>query len=87
MLDSMDVELEISEVVLTDVELKHFVNDREQVIQRANGLERNSIGRAEEAARGGQGQCVFDGCHRHATIIKNRCEETIVATNNASGSR
>ena len=87
LLDSVDVELEIAEVILTDAELKHLVDDRKQVIQRPNGLEGNGIGRAEDTARGGQDQCVFDDGDRHATIIKNSGEETIIATDSASGSR
>ena len=83
----IDVELEIAEVVLTDAELKHLVDDRKQVIQRADGLEWNGIGRAEDAAGGSQDERIFDDGHRHATIIKNSCEEAIIATNSASGSR
>jgi len=64
----IDVELEMAEIVLTDAELKHLVDHRKQVIQRADGLQRNVIGRAEDAAGGSQDERVFDGCHRHATV-------------------
>src|SRR6266850_1254267 len=86
LLDSINVELEIAEVVLTDVELKHLVDHGKQVIQRPNGLKGNGIGRAEDTARGGRDQGVFDDGHRHATIIKNSREETVIATDNASRS-
>jgi hypothetical protein len=87
LLDSVDVELEIAEVVLADAELKHLVDYRKQVIERPNGLEGNGIGSAEDTTGGSQDERVLDGCYRHATIIKNSREETIIATNSASGSR
>jgi len=68
----MDVELKIAEVVWADAELKDLVDDRKQVIQRPNGLEGTGIGRAEDTARGGQDQRVFDDGCRHAAIIKSR---------------
>src|SRR5207247_5491141 len=86
-LDSVDVELEVAEVVLTDAEMKNLVDHRKQVMQRPNGLERNGIGGTEDTTRGGQDQCVFDDGNRHATIIKNSGEETIIATDSARGSR
>src|SRR5690349_9532996 len=81
------MELEIAEVVLADVELKHFIDHGQQVMQRSNGLERNGIRRPENTARCGQDQGVFDGCDRYTAIIKNSGEETIIATDNAGGSR
>ena len=80
LLHSVDVELKVAEVVLADAELKQFVDDRKQVMQRANGLEENGAGMAEDTTRSGQDQCVFDGRGRHATVIESSCEETIVAT-------
>src|SRR5437870_1734870 len=79
LLHSVDVELKVAGV-LADAELKQFVDDRKQVIQRANGLEENGAGMAEDTTRSGQDQCVFDGRGRHATVIESSCEETIVAT-------
>jgi hypothetical protein len=87
LLGSIEVGLEIAEVVLADAEVKNLVDHRKQVMQRPNGLERNGIRGAEDTTRGGQDQRVFDDGDRHATIIKNRGEETIIATDSASGSR
>src|SRR5437879_10334122 len=84
LLDSINVELEVAEVLLTDSKLQHFVDDREQVIQRADGLQWNGIGRAEDAAGGSQDERIFDSCQRYSTSIKNSREETIIATNRAS---
>ena len=86
LLHSVDMELEIAEVILADVELKHFIDDRQQVMQRSNGLERNGIRRPEDTARCGQEQGVFDGRDRHTVIIKNSGEAPIIATDNAGGS-
>ena len=87
LLQAIDVELEVTEVILADAELEYLVDDRQQVIERPNRLERNGVGRAEDAARCGQEQGVFDGSDGHAAIIKNSREETIIATDNAGGSR
>ena len=81
------MELEIAEVILADLELKHFIDDRQQVIQRSNGLEQNGIGRPEDAARCSQEHGVFDGSERDAPGIKSSREETIMATDCAGGSR
>ena len=81
------MKLKVAEVVLADAELKYFVNNGQQVMQRPNRLERNGVGRAKDAARGRQHERVFDGGRRNATIIKSSREETIIAMNNASGSR
>ena len=81
------MELEIAEVILADVELKDLVDNRQQVIERPNRLERNGVGRSEDTARCGQEDGVFDGSERAAAIIKGGREETIIATDNAGGSR
>ena len=44
------MELKIAEVFLADAELEHFVDDRKQVMERPDRLERNGVGRAEDAA-------------------------------------
>ena len=87
LLRSIDVEPEVAEVILADVELKNLVDDRQQVIQRPNRLERNSVGRAEETAGCGQDQGVFDGRDRDAAIIKHGRKETIIAADRAGRSR
>ena len=85
--DAIDVELKVAEVILADAELEHFVDDRKQVMKRTDWLERNGVGRAEDAARGRQHERVFDGRQRNATIIKSRCQYTITATDSGGGSR
>ena|SRR5258706_215690 len=50
LLDPIDVELKVAEVILTDVKLEHFVDDGKQVMKRSDRLERNGVGRAEDAA-------------------------------------
>jgi hypothetical protein len=52
LLDAFDVELKVAEVILGDAELQHFVDDRNQVMKRADRLQRNGVGRTEDAARG-----------------------------------
>jgi hypothetical protein len=81
------VELKVAEVILADAELEHFVDDRKQVMKRTDGLERNGVGKAEDAARGCQHKRVFDGRHRDVTIIKSRCQYTITATDSTGGTR
>jgi hypothetical protein len=81
------VELKVAEVILADAELEHFVDDRKQVMKRPDGLERNGIGRAEDAARGCQHERILDGRHGNGTIIKSRRQYTITATNSGGGSR
>ena len=87
LLDAIDVELEIAEVILADAELKDFVDDRQQVVERTDRLERDGVGRAKHAAGGRQHESVFDSCHRYAAIIKNSREETIIEANSTGGSR
>jgi hypothetical protein len=84
-LDSIDVELKVTEVVLADAELKDFVNHWKQVMQRPDGLERNSVRRAEDPARGGQDQGVFDDSERYVAIIKSSGQQTVVAPDGTRG--
>jgi hypothetical protein len=81
------VELEVAEVVWSDAESKDLLDDRKQVMQRPNGLEGDGIGVAEDTARRGQDERVFNDGHRHATIIKSGGEDAIIAANSAGGSR
>ena len=53
------MELKIAEVILADAELKHFLDERKKVMKGADRLERNGVRRAEDAARGGQHERVF----------------------------
>ena len=50
MLYAVDVEAEVTEVVLADAELKDFVNDRKQIIERSDGLESNGVRSPEDPA-------------------------------------
>ena len=54
----IDVELEMAEIVLTDAELKHLVDHRKQVIQRADGLQWERHLSREFAAREGSQKIV-----------------------------
>ena len=80
-------ELEIAEVILADVESKHLVDDRLQVMERANRLEGDGVGRSEDAARCGQKQGVFDSNERDAAIVKSGRKETIIAADDAGSAR
>src|SRR5262245_52501712 len=86
LLDSIDAELKVTEVILADAELKYFVNDWKQVMQRPDRLERNNVRRAEDPARGGQDHGVFDDSERYAPIIKSSGQETVVAPEGTRGS-
>ena len=80
------MELEIAEVVLTDRQLKDLVDDRKQVIQRADGLQRNGVGSAEAAAGCGQQERIFDGGDGYAAIIESCGEQSVIAPDRAGGS-
>ena len=82
----IDFELEVTVIILADADLKHFINDRQYVIQRAHGLERRGIQRTDDATRGSKDECIFDDDQRNAAIIKSCGEESIIAAEGAGGS-
>src|SRR5881397_2507319 len=84
---TVDVEAKISEVVLADLDFEHFIDNGQDVMERPNGLEWDSSWRTEDSAGGGQDQGVFNGCDRDAAIVKSRRENTVVAADDAGGSR
>ena len=85
LVDAVDTKAEVTEIVLTDMEVADLVDNGNQVVERADGLKRG-IRPAEDAARGSQDEGVFHDEHRHAAIVKIRRKETIVTADNASGS-
>ena len=86
MLGPVDTKAEVAEIVLADVELADLVDNGNQVVERANGLEHSGVRMAEDTARGSQDEGVFHDQHGHAAIVKSRRKEAIVAADNASGS-
>jgi hypothetical protein len=62
-LELVDTKAEVAKVVLAKVEVEDLVDDRNQIVGRADGQKRrrgNGAGRTEDAARGGQDEGVFD---------------------------
>ena len=86
LLGLVETKAEVAEIVLTDVEAADLVNNRDQIVERANGLKRGGVRMAEDTARGSQDEGVFHDEHGHAAIVKSRRKEAIVAADNASGS-
>jgi hypothetical protein len=82
----IDFELEIAEVIGSDEKGKDFINDRQQVMERADGLEPGCIWRTEDAACGGQDQGVFDSRERNAAIIKRSRQNAVIAAEDSGGS-
>ena len=77
------MELEVAEVVLADAELKNFIDDGEQVMERSNRLKRDGIGRAKDSARGSQDESVFDCSDRYTAVVEGSRKQTILATDSA----
>ena len=61
---------QVLEVVLTDVELEHFLDHRQEVGQRADRGERWRTDGTGKAPRGGENQCVLDSNQRHASLVE-----------------
>ena len=86
LLDPVETKAEVTEIVLADVELADLVDNRDQVVERANGMEDRGIRMAEDTAGSSQDEGVFHDEHRHAAIVESRRKKTIVAADNASSS-
>ena len=86
LVDAVDTKAEVTEIVLTDMEVADLVDNGNQVVERADGLKRGGIRPTEDAARGSQEERVFHDDGRHAAIVKIRRKETIVEADHASDS-
>jgi hypothetical protein len=85
--DLVDVELKITVEVWTDAGVEDFGDDREQVVERANGLEGRQAWRTDDATRGGQSESIFNDRQWDTAIIETCGEKTIVETDSARGFR
>ncbi|HYL97845.1 MAG TPA: hypothetical protein VEZ90_02740 [Blastocatellia bacterium] len=73
----------IAEVILSDIKSENFFNNLGEVSQGANGRQRRSVAWSEEAASGGEEQCVFYGEERDSALIKLSCEQAVLAVSAA----
>ncbi|HEY8185396.1 MAG TPA: hypothetical protein VIF64_04980 [Pyrinomonadaceae bacterium] len=62
--ESIDLIAQITKVILADLKIEDFINDRCEVSKRADEAERRRITVAKEAAGGSEQQGVLDGIKR-----------------------
>ena len=85
--ETFDFELDIAEVILADVEFQHFIDDRQQVVERAYRLQQRRIGRPDDAAAACQDQGIFNGKQRNAAIVESGSEAAVVRADDAGDTR
>ena len=67
--ESINLIAQITKVILADLKIEDFINDRCEVSKRADEAERRRITVAKEAAGGSEQQDVLDGNQGHATFM------------------
>ena len=94
----MDFEQEVAVVILADADFKDFIDDRQHVmeradglkrwrVRRADGLKRWRVRRADDAPGSSQSQCILDGKQGDTTIIESGGEQAVTAAEHAGASR
>ena len=64
---------------------KDLIDHRQQVMERAHGLECRCVWGTEDAACGGQDQCVFDIRERNAAIKESGRQNAVIAADGSGG--
>lgn len=85
--DVVDLELKAAEVVRRDTGAENVLDDWEQVIQGANGLERWRMGWTGDTAGGSENERIFDGRQGDTAIVEFCGKKPIVAMDNAGSCR
>jgi hypothetical protein len=75
------------EVIVPDIEMQNFLEDRQEVGERADRRERWRICGARQAPGCSENECVLNRVDRHSTLMQLSGEQTIGAADDTACAR
>jgi hypothetical protein len=75
------------EVIVPDIEMQNFVEDRQEVGERANRRERSSIRGARQSPSCSENECVLNRVDRHSTLMQLSSEQAVGAADDTARAR
>ena len=81
----IEPETDVAVIVWTDGNAHNFIEDRQDVVERADRLKWWRLGRTEDTSSCRQNDGILDGFQRNATVKKLSGQETIIAADEVGG--